>query len=186
MLLDEPFSNLDPSIRERVRTEVKQLVHQVGITAVFVTHDQEEALSLAERVAVMIAGRILQVGSPLEIYTQPADRTVGEFVGAPNFLPGDVRDSLVDCELGRLPVTASFEGPADVMLRAESLAITEDGGTPAEVTAVEYYGHDQMVTVRTGHGRQLRVRLLAAAPYAVGQHVGVIVKGEAFAFPRTS
>jgi iron(III) transport system ATP-binding protein len=184
MLLDEPFSNLDPSIRERVRSEVKQLVHQVGITAVFVTHDQEEALSLAEQVAVMIAGRILQVGSPLEIYTQPADRTVGEFVGSPNFLPGDVHGSMVECELGLLPVRAAFEGPADVMLRAESLAIGEDGGMPAEVTGVEYYGHDQMVTVRASSGRALRVRLLAAAPFAVGQRVGVVVKGEVFAFPR--
>ena len=167
MLLDEPFSNLDPSIRARVRSEVKQLVHKVGITAVFVTHDQEEALSLAERVAVMISGRILQVGSP-------------------NFLPGEVHDSVVECELGLLPVTARFQGSAEVMVRAESLAIAEDGGTPAEVTGVEYYGHDQMVTVRTFGGRQLRVRLLAAAPFALGQRVGVVVRGDVFAFPKSA
>jgi hypothetical protein len=106
------------------------------------------------------------------------DRTVGEFVGSPNFLPGEVHDSVVECELGRLPVMARFQGPAEVMIRAESLAIAEDGGTSAEVTAVEYYGHDQMVTVRTFGGRQLRVRLLAAAPFALGQRVAVVVRGD--------
>ena len=182
ILLDEPFSNLDPSIRARVRGEVKQLIQHIGITAVFVTHDQEEALSLAEQVAVMIDGRVRQVGAPEEVYTRPTDRAVGEFVGGANFIRGEVRDSVVRCELGILPVAASFEGPAEVMLRAESLAVSEDGAE-AEVTAVEYYGHDQMLTVRTGQGSLLRVRLLAATPFQAGQRVGLEVRGEVYAFP---
>jgi iron(III) transport system ATP-binding protein len=183
VLLDEPFSNLDPSIRARVREEVRQLIHSVGITAVFVTHDQEEALSVAEEVAVMMAGRVLQVGTPSEIYAHPASRKVGEFVGNPNFLAGELHDGIVECELGRLRVAATFEGRADVMIRAESLAIGEEGGVPAEVVGVEYYGHDQMVTVRLAGGTTLHIRLLAVPQLPLGQRVGVLVKGDVFAFP---
>ena len=90
LLLDEPFSNLDPGVRQRVRLEVRRLIDDVGITAVFVTHDQDEALSLAERVAVMIEGRVHQAGTPREVYLAPADRAVAEFMGEANFLPGEV------------------------------------------------------------------------------------------------
>ena len=183
ILLDEPFSNLDPSIRARVRSEVKQLIHTIGITAIFVTHDQEEALSLAEQVAVMIDGRILQIGTPTDVYTKPATRAVGEFVGNANFLEGEVSDSRLQFELGNVPVNAGFEGRSDVMIRAESLTISEQGGAQAEVVGVEYYGHDQMVMVRLDSGQILRVRLLAAPQMALGQRVGVLVKGEVFAFP---
>jgi iron(III) transport system ATP-binding protein len=183
ILLDEPFSNLDPSVRERVRGEVKQLIHDVGITAVFVTHDQEEALSLAEQVAVMIEGRILQTGSPSEVYLNPVDRAVGEFVGNPNFLPGDVADSIVSCELGHLKVAAGFTGPAEVMIRAENLTVSEHDGVPGEIVNVEYFGHDQMVMVRLASGTRLRIRLLAAPQLGLGQPVGVLVNGDVFAFP---
>jgi iron(III) transport system ATP-binding protein len=183
ILLDEPFSNLDPSIRARVRDEVRELIHQIGITAVFVTHDQEEALSVAEQVAVMMAGRVMQVGTPTEIYTQPVSRDVGEFVGNANFLQGQVIESMVDCELGRIPVDASFTGAADVMVRAESIGISETAGTPGEVVAVDYFGHDQMVDVRLETGTIVQIRLLAARQMPIGQQVGVFVKGEVFAFP---
>jgi iron(III) transport system ATP-binding protein len=182
ILLDEPFSNLDPSIRERVRAEVKQLIHGIGITAVFVTHDQEEALSLAEQVAVMIDGRVLQTGTPSEVYLNPVDRAVGEFVGNPNFLSGQASGGFVETELGRLNVEAGFAGPADVMVRSENLIIGEQGAE-GEVVNVEYFGHDQMVTVRLRSGTRLRIRLLAAARVDVGQQVGVQIKGEVFAFP---
>jgi iron(III) transport system ATP-binding protein len=182
ILLDEPFSNLDPSIRERVRGEVKQLIQGIGITAVFVTHDQEEALSLAEQVAVMIEGRVLQIGTPREDYLNPLDRAVGEFVGNPNFLRGLAGEGYVETELGRLDVDAGFAGPADVMVRSENLMMAENG-PEAEVVGVEYFGHDQMVTVRLQSGTRLRIRLLAAPHVDVGQRVGVRVNGEVFAFP---
>ncbi len=183
ILLDEPFSNLDPAIRVRVRGEVKQLIQSIGITAVFVTHDQEEALSLAEEVGVMIAGHLLQIGSPAEIYKNPATRDVGEFVGGANVLPGEVRDGVATCELGRFPVTSSFSGPADVMFRAEGLILAEDG-TPADLETVEYFGHDQLVSLRLHSGQQLHVRILAAAPATVGARVGVSVRGDVLVFPR--
>ncbi len=128
ILLDEPFSNLDPSIRHRVRAEVKQLIQSIGITALFVTHDQEEALSLAERVAVMMDGHIVQIGPPTEIYNRPASRAVAEFIGDANFVSAEVKDGLAACELGQLRVQAGFGGPADVMIRAEEIVLSEDGG----------------------------------------------------------
>jgi iron(III) transport system ATP-binding protein len=182
ILLDEPFSNLDPSVRERIRAEVRQLISKIGITAVFVTHDQEEALSLAERVAVMIDGKILQVGSPAEIYTTPACREVGEFVGQANFLPAEIRDSVAYSELGAVPVISSASGNVELMLRAEELFLSEEG-TPGEVVAAEYYGHDQMVTVRLASGSLVRVRLLKAARLQVGQQVGVGVNSAGPVFP---
>lgn len=185
ILLDEPFSNLDPSIRAHVRGEVKQLIRQVGISAVFVTHDQEEALSLAERIGVMLAGRLLQVGSPTEIYRSPASREVGEFVGGANVLEGTVHHGVASCALGSLPVDTDFNGSVDLLIRAEDLALAEDGAA-ATVEAVEYYGHDQLITVRLAGGEALKVRLLAAPRFEAGQQVGVAVRGRVAAFPRTS
>jgi iron(III) transport system ATP-binding protein len=185
ILLDEPFSNLDPATRARVRAEVKQLIQAVGITAIFVTHDQEEALSFAERVGVMIAGRLLQVGTPADIYARPASKTVAEFVGSANFVDGTSDGAAVECELGRFPLSPGFVGRAQVMVRAENIALSRNGeGVAAEVTNVDYFGHDQMVTVRVGSGTTLRARLLAAAPLAVGEHVGVVVTGVVAAFPK--
>jgi iron(III) transport system ATP-binding protein len=182
ILLDEPFSNLDPSTRQRVRAEVKQLLRSVGITAVFVTHDQDEALSLAERVGVMIDGRLLQVGAPAEVYARPASRAVGEFLGDANFLPGRVRDGSVECELGRFPVDAGFVGAADVMVRAEGLTRVAEG-VEAVVRAVEYFGHDQVLTVRLVTGSTVRVRLLAAAPASEGERIRLAVVGDVVVFP---
>ena len=127
ILLDEPFSNLDPSIRARVRGEVKQLIHKVGITAVFVTHDQDEALSLADRVAVMIEGRVLQVGTPARGLRRPGDRAVAEFVGQPTSCPARSATATVACELGALPASGAFDGPVDVMVRSEQISPADDG-----------------------------------------------------------
>jgi iron(III) transport system ATP-binding protein len=183
ILMDEPFSNLDPSIREEVRGEVRQLLRSVGITAVIVTHDQEEALSLAGEVAVMIDGRVLQVGTPAEVYGQPVNRTVGEFVGAANVLRGAADGSDAECILGRFRCS-DLRGDVDVMFRAEALAISEDGGIPGEVVDVDYYGHDQMVAVKLQTGETLRVRLLARPGFEIGQHVGITARGEPFIFPH--
>jgi iron(III) transport system ATP-binding protein len=184
VLLDEPFSNLDPSVRARVRLEVKQLIRSIGITAVFVTHDQEEALSLAELVGVMMDGRILQIGTPDEVYSRPVSREVAEFLGGANFLPGEVKEGIVECELGTFPVEADFKGPADVMFRSEALTICEEGGTPAEVVELDYYGHDQMVTLRLASGALVRVRLLSSPRLHPGDRVGVMTRDAITVFPR--
>jgi iron(III) transport system ATP-binding protein len=185
ILLDEPFSNLDPSIRARVRAEVRALIHQVGLTAIFVTHDQDEALSLADQVAVMIDGRILQTGSPRDLYVAPATRAVAEFIGQPNFIPGEAGGSCVSCELGSLPLANPVEGAVDVMVRPEQIVASE-AGTSAEVVDCTYVGREQMATLRLGSGALVRARWHPGAVLAAGDRVYVEVEGGVRAFPSGS
>ncbi|MDF2765188.1 MAG: potA 16 [Rhodospirillales bacterium] len=135
LLLDEPLAALDKKLREEMQVELRQLQRSVGITFVFVTHDQEEALALSDRVAVMFDGRVAQIGSPREIYDRPASRTVGAFIGSMNFFPAAYRGRengalVVDCAgLGKIAVPEGNrrgEGePAAVAIRPERLRLTD-------------------------------------------------------------
>jgi iron(III) transport system ATP-binding protein len=182
VLLDEPFSNLDPGMRARVRAEVRNIIESLGTTAIFVTHDQEEALSLAGEVAVMLDGRIMQSGAPAEVYRRPANRRVAEFLGDANFLAALARDGRAACSLGPLPVEAGLSGSVEVMVRPENLVLGEDG-QPAEVVAREYFGHDQMVVVRLPDGSLLKVRELPGSDFEPGQRIGVRLKGDVVVYP---
>lgn len=148
LLLDEPFSNLDTSLRVQVRTDVHRLLADAGITAVFVTHDQEEAFVLGDVVVVVNEGMFEQVGSPRELYRSPASRFVASFVGDANFVPGTVRGDVVSTPIGDVPVSGAPTGDVDVLVRPEQLAV-EPGGE-ARVALVEYYGHDSLVLVEFG------------------------------------
>ena len=183
ILLDEPFSNLDPAIRQRVRTEVRELLHEVGMTAIFVTHDQDEALSLADRVAVMIHGRILQVGSPREVYTEPGSREVAEFIGQPNFLQGEAIGGWATCALGRFHVAVP-DGPCDVMVRAEHIALSETKGVPAKVIENEYFGREVMARVQLRTGEIVRARWAAESAPEPGRCVSIEAAGPVAAFER--
>jgi iron(III) transport system ATP-binding protein len=184
ILLDEPFSNLDPSVRAQVRAELRDILHKMQMTAVFVTHDQEEALALGDRVGVMIAGRIVQSGSPEEIYRRPKTRAVAHFLGDANFLPGRIERGEVDCELGRLPANVTGDaGDVEVMLRPEALELTAEAGVPVAVISREYYGHDQLVTVRLPSGREAQVRMLSGHAFDPGDLLGLRVTGDAVVFP---
>jgi iron(III) transport system ATP-binding protein len=183
ILLDEPFSNLDTGLRQRVRNEVRQIIESLGTTAIFVTHDQEEALSLAESVAVMIEGRIVQVGRPADVYRSPASRAVAEFLGDANFLPGEALDGAVVTPLGTIRTPSPPAGSVEVMVRPEDLMLSPEGGEPVEVVAHEYYGHDQMVTVRLGNGALVKVREFAAHDFTPGDRLGLRLKGDAVVFP---
>jgi len=185
ILLDEPFSNLDTGLRQRVRQEVRQIIESLGTTAVFVTHDQEEALSLAERVAVMAHGRIEQVGRPAEVYRRPATREVAAFLGDANFVPGEASGDTVRTPLGVLQTPAPAAGPVEVMVRPEDLSVSEQDGAPVEVVSHEYYGHDQMVTVRLSDGATIKVRALSGEDFIPGQRLGVRVRGSIVVFPSS-
>jgi iron(III) transport system ATP-binding protein len=128
LLLDEPFSNLDAALRVGVRSEVRQLLKASGTTAIFVTHDQEEALFLGDEVAVMHNGRLEQIGSPESIFHQPRTRFVAEFVGSTDFLAGEVQQNGVTTLLGLLPQqTGLATGTAvEIMLRADDVMMTPD------------------------------------------------------------
>lgn len=186
VLLDEPFSNLDPGMRGRVRSEIKQIIESLGIAALFVTHDQEEALSIAGRVAVMLEGRIEQVGEPAEIYTHPATRRVAEFLGETNFFAGDVLSGRLEFELGTMPVATDLSGPVSVMVRPEALALSFDSGVLVDVERCEYFGHDQLIHVRLPSGTPAKIRTLTANGVLPGQRVGLELRGDVVLYGGSS
>jgi iron(III) transport system ATP-binding protein len=183
VLLDEPFSGLDAALRARVRQEVRAILVAAGVTALFVTHDQEEALSLADRVAVMRDGRIEQVGTPEEVYGRPASRWVAEFLGEADVLPGRVDEGWVDCELARVRAEGVGSGDAEVLVRPESVSLSigpaAGGRTQVEGVVVEreFFGHDQLVHVELPSGRRLRSRSLSHPVWHPGDRVRVQLDG---------
>ncbi len=187
ILLDEPFSNLDPELRERLRQEIREILSRAGVTTLFVTHDQAEALSIAESVAVMREGRIEQVGTPEEIYSRPASRWVARFLGEVEVVPGEAAAGRVECELGSFSADQSTEGPVDVLIRPESIAIGlsgPDGAAAAEVVGRRFFGHDQLVELRLGSGRTVRSRRLGFPAWHEGDRVRAWVDGPTDVLPR--
>jgi iron(III) transport system ATP-binding protein len=162
LLLDEPFSSLDASLRTRVREEVHTLLRAQGVTTVLVTHDQEEALSLADTVAVLRAGTIVQGGTPDRLYTQPADVELAQFLGAVNLIAADFERGVAATSLGELALradsdaqaaTAPRAGRGMVMVRPEQLEVRPRGESPARgmtgaVEQCRYYGHDALLHIR--------------------------------------
>jgi iron(III) transport system ATP-binding protein len=180
LLLDEPFSNLDTALRVDVRTEVHRLLADLGVTTVFVTHDQEEAFVLGDEVAVMRDGVIEQQASPAALYARPATRWVAAFVGDANVVPGSVAAGAADTALGPVPLhdTGGPAGaPVDVLIRPEAVGLVPGGS--AEVGLVEFYGHDTVYEVRLASGQVVRARMAAAPRFASGDHVDVRYVGDA-------
>jgi iron(III) transport system ATP-binding protein len=183
ILLDEPFSNLDTTLRVQVRAEATALLRSLQVTAVFVTHDQEEAFVLGDEVAVMLDGRIEQQGPPAEVYGAPASRAVAEFIGDANLLPGQAEGARAATPLGSVPLTAARRGPVDVLVRPEFVAVGD--GDAARVVAVEYYGHDAVYVVAPADGPALRARILSSPTYRPGDAVALsYVGGATTAYPR--
>lgn len=190
VLLDEPFSALDASLRAELREEVRDLLRSVGTTAILVTHDQEEALSLADHVAVMREGRVVQADSPEGLYIAPDDPHVAAFIGEVVLLPGRlVADPIssspcAECALGSIAVrlaggTPMPFGDCMVMLRPEQLELAE-AGTPARVMSTSFFGHDGVVRLRLGadgSGAPVLVRIQGDTLPAVGELVKVRVAG---------
>lgn len=184
LLLDEPFSNLDAALRGQVRAEVRAILKRAGITCIFVTHDQEEALSLADEVAVMLAGRVAQVASPQRVYRHPATPQVATFVGEANFLPGEANGERVECALGHLRLDEPARGSVSVMLRPEWLRLDGDESNPAAVIEWrEFYGHDQRIGLRLADGTALVARADSADEHNPGDTVRVSVRSVVRAFP---
>ncbi|MFK7917676.1 MAG: ABC transporter ATP-binding protein [Ilumatobacter sp.] len=185
LLLDEPFSALDSGLRIHVRAEVARILRDVGVTSVFVTHDQDEAFVLGDRVAVMRNGHVEQVGAPDELYRTPTSKWVARFVGEANFVPGHptTEEGLVDTTLGRVTVnTRSATSPVDVLVRPEQVALS--AGTTAEIVAVEYYGHDVRYELRLDDGTTLAARTHPDVLRQRGERVAISFDGDASAaFP---
>ena len=183
VLLDEPFSNLDAVRRKSMREDVRNILKRAGATAIFVTHDQEEALSLADRVALLSDGHLLQVGTPDELYTHPKTRAVATFVGDVNMLPGVAHGATVETELGQLRLVNPAEGQVEVMVRPEMITLTPDESARASVVDGRFYGHYRLVRVRLSGEASIEARVWAQSGLATGQAVDVTVQGNVVAFP---
>lgn len=143
VLLDEPFSNLDAALREATRKEVRQLFKAAGTSVILVTHDQAEALSFADQVGVMHAGKLIQVDRPECVYQHPATAFVAEFLGHTNLLEGDAEGGVVRTALGPVAITPATRGPVRVSLRPEHLSLTTSlNGQGATIVEREFRGHD--------------------------------------------
>jgi iron(III) transport system ATP-binding protein len=173
VLLDEPFSSLDATLRADLRREVELILRDAEATALLVTHDQEEALSLADRLAVMREGRIVQVGAPEEVYGRPASRWAAQFVGEVNVLAGVARGGGVETELGRFDLRAPASGTVHVAVRPEQLELSARHDGNAEVVSREFRGHDVLYRLRHEGGRTVLVQLPSLELYEVGARVFV-------------
>jgi len=173
VLLDEPFSSLDATLRGALRREVEVILRDAGATALLVTHDQEEALALADRLAVMRSGELMQVGPPEEVYARPSGRWTAQFVGEVNVLPGIARGAGVETELGELDLAAPAQGPVHVAVRPEQLELLAGHAANAEVVDREFRGHDALYRVRHEAGRTLMVQLPSLELFEVGDRVYV-------------
>ncbi len=203
VLLDEPFSSLDAALRQATRDEVRALLKQAGIGAVLVTHDQEEALSFADRLAVMRAGRLEQIGTPEEVYARSASRwvagflgaaevvagtaSVAQFLGRTNLIPGEARGLEAETPLGRIALVEEAHGPVLLSLRPEGLGLA----TPlkhlpqleATVLTREFKGHDLTYRVRFGE-RELLVQESPESPFRPGERARLVVRARAVVVGR--
>jgi ABC-type sugar transport system ATPase subunit len=166
-LLDEPLSNLDPALRAQARTELRRLHQSLGSTIVYVTHDQEEAMTLGGRIAVMRDGVLEQVAPPLDVYERPANAFVARFIGAPamNLFP---------------PATAGLDSTAGAMagIRPQDILLREDGPLRATVDLVEPRGHDAVVHLRVDDAAATSLMALTPIPPPAGSVVGVVLPRE--------
>ncbi|WP_031226688.1 ATP-binding cassette domain-containing protein [Streptomyces roseochromogenus] len=176
LLLDEPLSALDAKVRLTLREEIRRLQQELGITTLFVTHDQEEALSVADRVAVMRAGRLEQCAEPAELYGRPATAFVAEFVGTMSRIPGALTDGTVQVLGQRLPADGEVpDGPVDVLVRPESLRVSADEQGTARVVATAFLGAVVRVTVRLADGTEAKADLPAHEATGLGAGAPVSV-----------
>lgn len=175
ILLDEPFGSLDASLRQRVRDEVSAILHDAKITSILVTHDQQEALSVAGNVAVMHAGSVLQVGDPASIYHRPATASVARFVGEGQLVPCAVKQGRIVLPLGTLETDAP-DGSAEILIRPEEIEVAardrESGaGVLGTISFRRYYGHDAMDDVQLADGTIVRVRRTSVGAFSPGTEI---------------
>lgn len=187
ILLDEPFSSLDAALRVRVREEIARVMADAGTTALLVTHDQAEALSLADSVALLLDGRVEQAGPPAELYHRPVSLAAACFVGDTVQLAGHAAGGVVHCALGVLPQRLRVpDGNVVVALRPEQITIvpeTTPDSAPAQVVEHRYYGPDTVVRVRLADGQVAAVRCAGFTPMEIGGSIRLRVRGDILAYP---
>lgn len=175
LLLDEPLSALDANLRKQMQSELKSLQREIGITFLFVTHDQEEAMALSDRIALLRDGTVEQVALPREIYARPATAYTAQFIGQTNLLRGEIRGSIASCGALRWPLEET-DGSAIFSLRPEAIRLSADGKRGASEVKFRaairqqlYGGTSELLEVDCGNGQTLRVRIPACGPLT-GEH----------------
>ena len=185
VLLDEPFASLDAALRASVRAEVVDALRRSKATALWVTHDQQEALSCADNVAVMLDRRVVQRGTPVDLYRSPASRAVAEFVGEAVHLRGQARGTTVSCAMGKLQLARAADGSVTVIVRPEQIELDDsptETSPRGRVIASRFYGHDGEIDVRLPNDEVVVARLHARLLPPVGADVALRVTGQALAF----
>ena len=202
VLLDEPFSSLDASLRASVRADVHDVLRLSGATSILVTHDQDEALSMADQVAILRGGVIAQINTPSGLYRLPRDAELAQFLGEANLVEGTASGTMVLTALGQLEMAPGpavdtpgrgrgngrlANGPVRVMVRPEQLILDEAGarGVPSVVRSYEYFGHDAVVRIQPEIAglTELVVRITGAEPLVPGTRVSVSVHGAVVVWP---
>ncbi len=192
LLLDEPLTALDASLRERLRAELNRLLRSLGITAVYVTHDQAEAMALGDRIVVMRSGAIAQIGTPREIYFEPANRFVAEFVGAANILEAEAGEGFLALRGGRLPIGGSakaVKGNVVAMVRPEAVTFVAPEGAllTGRVETVSFIGDRLRCTVVGVSERPLSIDAPNTISVSPGDQVGLSIDPDAVRlFPKES
>ncbi|MPZ63079.1 MAG: ATP-binding cassette domain-containing protein [Propionibacteriales bacterium] len=186
VLLDEPFSSLDSALREGTGQAVARALRATGTTGLLVTHDQGEALSLSDQVAVMRDGRLVQVAAPVDLYQSPADSDVAGFVGGSVLLSGQVSGVSAQSALGQVTVrSGAVQGLATLAVKPEQIVVNgdRDNGTAAEVVTVSFFGHDATVRLRLlADGPVVVARISSGKVPSTGDVVGLTVAGDVIAF----
>ncbi|QIK75560.1 ABC transporter ATP-binding protein [Nocardioides piscis] len=183
VLLDEPFSSLDASLRISTGRAVARALRAAGATALLVTHDQDEALSLSDQVAVMRAGRLVQAADPRDLYRFPVDDEVARFVGGAAILAATVTGGVATCALGSAPVHADVaDGAVRVVVRPEQLALVHEGA-PARVVDVSFYGHDAAVQLELPDGQRVVARGPGLDAPQAGSEVRIAIQGAVHCLP---
>ncbi len=197
VLLDEPFASLDAGLRASLRDEVAAILRAAGASALLVTHDQQEALAIADVVVLMRGGQVVQTAPPADAYHHPSSRWGAEVLGDADVLPGRASGGAVDCDLGRLPTDASLDGAVDVIVRPEVVhlepvdasavdATGANGTLTARVERATFNGPDQIVHLRLANGRALRCRTVGTTTWTPGSDARVTVRGPVSVVPSTT
>jgi iron(III) transport system ATP-binding protein len=179
ILLDEPLSNLDVQVRQRLRSEIRSILKAAGTSAIFVTHDQEEALAISDRIGVMDRGKLEQIGTPEEIYLKPESRFVAEFVTQANFLPAQKKGDFWKTEIAELEISSAmvseYGDRGDLMLRQEEIIIKPDAQATTIVRDRQFLGREYRYCLETASGKKLHARTTTIVPVEVGERVRLSV-----------
>lgn len=187
LLLDEPFSNLDTHLREQVRTDVRRILLETDTTAIFVTHDQQEALSLSDEIAIIFDGKLIQVATPHALYNRPVNMQVATFVGDANFLPAEAHGMTAESRLGEVKLFHPKTGRVTLMIRPEALAVHfDEADTRAVVLWREFYGHYQRLGLALADGTELIARTGVDRYFKRGDKVSVSLALPALAYDSES